>query len=75
MHIDYDQEADAIYIQFREAQGQVVSHRLDRRRAVDRDELGDVGVELLFVGSGLDLTGLPRRDEIAAALQAIPRPV
>lgn len=75
MHIDYDQEADALYVQFREATGQVVSHRLDHRRAVDRDDLGEVGVELLFVSRGVDLSGLPRSVEIAEALRSIPRPV
>ena len=76
MHLDYDREADALYITFREeTQGQVVTHELDERRFIDRDDLGDVGVEILDVSLGVDLTGLPRRDEIAALLNAIPHPV
>jgi uncharacterized protein YuzE len=76
MHLDYDQEADALYISFREeTQGRVVTYELDERRRIDRDDLGDVGVEILDVSLGIDLTGLPRREEIAALLSAIPHPV
>ncbi len=76
MHLDYDRESDALYITFREeTQGAVVTHELDERRFIDRDDLGDVGVEILDVSLGVDLTGLPRRDEIAALLNAIPHPV
>ena len=76
MHLDYDRDADALYITFREeTQGRVVSYELDERRHIDRDELGDVGVEILQVSRGVDLTGLPRRDEIAALLNAIPHTV
>jgi len=76
MHLDYDSEADTLYVTFREeTQGQVVTHAVDERRYVDRDDLGDVGVEVLFVSRGVDLSGLPRREEIAALLNAIPHPV
>lgn len=76
MHLDYDREADALYITFREeTRGRVVTHEIDERRFIDRDDLGDVGVEILDVSLGVDLTGLPRRDEIAALLNAIPHPV
>lgn len=76
MHLDYDSEADALYITFREeTQGRVVTHELDERRFIDRDDLGDVGIEILDVSLGVDLSGLPRRDEIAALLKAIPHPV
>lgn len=76
MHLEYDREADALYITFREeTQGSIVTHELDERRFIDRDDLGDVGVEILDVSLGVDLTGLPRRDEIADLLNAIPHPV
>ena len=75
MYLDYDSEADALYVQFREPRGQVVSHRLDEQRLVDTDDDGEVGVELLFVSEGIRLDGLPRKDEIAATLNAIPRVV
>jgi uncharacterized protein YuzE len=76
MHLDYDSEADALYITFREqTPGRVVTHEIDERRFVDRDDLGHVGVEILDVSLGVDLTGLPRREEIAELLRAIPHPV
>ena len=75
MYVEYDSEADAIYIKFREGAGRLSTRRLDDRRMIDTDEDGDVGVELLFVSQGIDLDGLPRGDEIAAALNAIPHPV
>ncbi|MQC17673.1 MAG: DUF2283 domain-containing protein [Chloroflexi bacterium] len=76
MHLEYDGDADSMYITFRdETEGSVVTHELDERRFVDRDDLGDVGVEILDVSLGVDLDGLPRRDAIAALLNAIPHPV
>ena len=72
MIITYDSEADALYITFRqEIVGKLVTRRLDESRMVDTDDLGDRGVELLFVSRGVCLDGLPRREEIAAALSAI----
>lgn len=76
MHLDYDQEADALYITFREeTKGRVLTREIDDRRFVDRDDEGDVGVEILEVSRGIDLTGLPRAEEIAELLKAIPHPV
>ena len=75
MNLEYDSVADAIYIQFREPRGPVKSRIVDDRRIVDSDADGETGVELLFVSEGISLEGLPRRDDIAAALNAIPHQV
>ena len=76
MHLDYDAETDALYISFREeTQGDVVTQEVDESRYIDRDDLGVVGIEILFVSQGVNLDGLPRRDEIAEILRAIPHPV
>lgn len=53
----------------------LTTRRLDARRIVDADRAGEVGVEFLFVSQGVSLEGLPRRDEIAAALHAIAQAV
>ncbi|MCK9494427.1 MAG: hypothetical protein M0R75_02880 [Dehalococcoidia bacterium] len=58
MLLDDDGGADALDITFREeTRGHVVSHELDERRFIDRDDLGDVGVEILDVSLGIDPTG------------------
>ena len=72
MQVQYDPEADAIYIELRESEGAVENDQLDDRRMVDYDARGEaVGVELLFVSEGVDLEGLPEADVIAAALRQL----
>jgi uncharacterized protein YuzE len=75
VHVEYDSEADAIYITFREPQGAVETEFIDDARYVDYDERGNVvGIELLGISQGIDLKGLPNADAVARALNAIPRP-
>lgn len=74
MHVDFDTVADALYVQFREPRGPVLTHRLDRLRAVDEDGDGPVGVEILSVSTGIDLTELPHRELIEEALRTIALP-
>ena len=75
MLLSYDTEADAIYVSLREHEGALRSRNADDwRRVVDYDEVGEaVGIELLAVSAGLDLDGLPRADEISAAIRSFPR--
>lgn len=77
MLVRFDSESDAIYVSFREVDPGA-SQRTDRVSQwtiVDYDADGEpLGVELLFVSQGLDLTGVPHRSEIAEALRRIPHP-
>jgi uncharacterized protein YuzE len=75
VHLEYDPEADAIYVQFRKPVGKVETEFIDDARYVDYDEAENViGVEILGVSQGIDLNGLPEADRIAEMLNAIPRP-
>jgi len=74
MQVSYDTEADAIYVRFREPRGSVRTESIDDLRMVDRDDEGVIGVELLAVSRGLNLTGLPEADRIAVAIRSIPQP-
>jgi uncharacterized protein YuzE len=74
LRIEHDPEADAVYVPFAPSgtirAQRARTRRLDRRRFVDETADGTVlGVEILAVSEGADLTGLPRADEIAAALR------
>ena len=73
MRIRYDSEADAVYIQLREPVGKIVgTDFIDVSRYVDYDEDDNVvGIEILDVSLGLDLTGLPEADRAAEALQLL----
>ncbi len=68
MKIEFDPDADAMYIQLRK--GRVGSTRsLDESRNVDLGTDGHpVGVELLDVSKGIDTTDLPERAAVEAAL-------
>jgi uncharacterized protein YuzE len=75
VHVEYDSEADAIYITLREPEGAVETEFIDDARYVDYDEAGNVvGVELLGVSQGVTLSGLPEAPRIAKALHSIPHP-
>ncbi|MEX2372394.1 MAG: DUF2283 domain-containing protein, partial [Dehalococcoidia bacterium] len=44
-------------------------------RQIDYNEAGEIlGVEFLFVSDGLNLQGVPRAEEVNAALRAFPTP-
>jgi uncharacterized protein YuzE len=75
MQVQYDPEADAIYVRLRESEGSIRTERVDERRMVDYNAGGDVvGVELLSVSRGVDLTGLPEASRIADAMRSFPHP-
>ncbi len=75
MQVRYDPEADAVYVDLREAQGRVRTTRIDEQRLLDYDEEGMlVGVEFLFVSRGLHLDGLPEAEYIEQLLRSFPQP-
>jgi uncharacterized protein YuzE len=77
MIIEYDDEADALYVAFEHIEpGAAKQQReLDERRIVDLDADGEpVGVEFLDYSNGVDLEGVPRADEIVQALIALMAP-
>lgn len=72
MLIQYDPEADAVYVKLRGAVGAIRSKRLDESRVVDYDDEGSVvGVEFLFVSRGIRLEDVPEREEVADALASM----
>ena len=69
MRVEYDKEADAIYIYLGDAP---YSHgkNLDNERRIDYDANGiPIGVELLCVSEGVDVIDLPNSEEIAQVLE------
>ncbi len=73
MQVQYDPEADAMYVRVRESEGSIRTERIDDRRLVDYNAGGDVvGVELLSVSLGVDLSGLPEGPRIADAMRSFP---
>lgn len=74
MMVQYDAEADAMHIAFKEI-GPGEAHRqrlLTDKTIVDLNKAGEpIGVELLWVSEGVDLRGAPRAEEIAAALNRL----
>lgn len=74
MQIQYDPQADAIYVALQTPKGLVRGDRIDERRTVCYDERDQiVGVEFLFVSAGIDLSLMPEADEIDQALRTFPR--
>ena len=72
MMFQYDDEADALYVYFRHIEpGGVKDVRtLDDLRNVDYDAAGEpIGVEFLCVQEGVDLSGVPRAEEIEKLLR------
>jgi uncharacterized protein YuzE len=63
--LEIDRSADAAYVLF-SAQPVQRTTRLDARRLVDYDAAGElVGIEFLALRRGVDLSGLPNREELA----------
>lgn len=68
-YLEYDPDADAAYITFRDAPWDHMDI-LDDYRNIDYAPDGEpVGVELLYVSKGVNLDGLPRAREIARLLE------
>ena len=73
MDFRYDPSADALYVQFCDRTAAYTDNisRADRYdRGVDySDDDTPVGVEFLYVSQGVDLTDVPRANEIAPLLR------
>ncbi len=71
MNVEYDTEADALYVRL--ARGEVArTRRLDSSRAVDYRADGTVlGVEFLFVSKSIRLQDVPERERVAEALASM----
>ena len=74
MLIRYGPAADAVHEKLRQAEGRIRTREIDSSRLVDIDETGEaVGVELLFVSQGVDLSGLAEAERIAERLRSFPQ--
>ncbi len=74
MQVEYDTEADAMYVRLREARGATYTRPMaDGLRFLHYDPDGAlVGVEFIEVeASGVNLEGLPESAAIADALRAL----
>jgi uncharacterized protein YuzE len=66
--VTYDTDGDIVYIEFSKAKV-VRTQSLDDWRLVDfAKDNSVVGVEVMYASEGIDLTNLPRADEIPALL-------
>ena len=75
LRAEYDPYADALYVYFSDRE---YSHGrdLDSLRRIDYAADGSViGIEILSPSVGVDLTGLPKADEIAGLLERLNLPV
>ncbi len=75
MDLKYSPRADALYVRFTDrpvAYSEDISRNGYYQRGVDYDDDDEpVGVELLNVSKGVDLTGVPHADEIAQRLDEL----
>lgn len=69
MYLTYDEQADAVYVQFRRSTV-TRTEELSDGVAVDYDAEGrPLGVEFLNVSLGIDLDQVPRRAQVAKLLE------
>ena len=69
MYLTYDEQADAVYVQFRRS-SVTRTEELSDSVAVDYDADGrPLGIEFLNVSSGIDLDQVPRRAQVAKLLE------
>ena len=70
MKYQYDPDADSAYILINDLPHSY-SNEVDETRFVDYSEDGTViGIELLYIGAGVDTSDLPDKDEVIALLEA-----
>lgn len=73
MLLEYDPDADAVYVRLQEPHGLVRGARVDERRTVCYDEQKQVvGVEFLFVSQGIDVEGMPEAERIREMVNRFP---
>jgi uncharacterized protein YuzE len=69
MEYRYDADADCVYITINKLE-YAYSEELDETRFVDHAEDGTViGIELLYVSGGVDVSGLPYEAEVSNLLK------
>ena len=69
MYLTYDEQADAVYVQFRRSTV-TRTDELSDSVAVDYDAAGQpLGVEFLNVSLGIDLDQVPHRPQVAKLLE------
>lgn len=69
MKIKYDRESDALYI-YLNSKPYAFGQDLDDERRIDyADDSTPMGVELLYVGKGVNLEGLPEAVKIGKAIE------
>ena len=67
----FDREADAVYVKLGD-QPYAFGEDIDHERRVDYAADGTpIGIELLCVSEGVDLSHLPHVDEVSAALRQL----
>ncbi len=69
LRVDYDREADALYVTLREAPCAYTRALGDFRNVDYAADDGPVGIEWLRVSEGVDLTDVPQAREIGDALR------
>ena len=68
MRLDYDEDADAVYIYLHEAP-YAFGEDLDSERRIDYAPDGKpIGIELLNVSHGVNLDGAPQREAVSPLL-------
>jgi uncharacterized protein YuzE len=68
MKYEYDPEADSAYVLINDLPHSY-SNEVDETRFIDYSDDGTViGIELLYIGSGVDTSDLPYRIELIALL-------
>ena len=69
MYLTYDEQADAVYVQFRRS-AVARTEELSDSVAVDYDrDCHPLGVEFLNVSAGIDLDQVPSRAQVAKLLE------
>ena len=69
---EYDLQADAAYVYLRSRRNVAYAstERLDGSRFMDLGADGEpIGIDFMDVSRGVDLTGIPRMEEVAEALR------
>jgi uncharacterized protein YuzE len=68
MRVEFDREADAIYVTLRDGKYRR-GKDLDDHRRVDYDADGNpIGIEFLFVSHGVNVDDIPASEQVAAEL-------
>ena len=72
MYVTYDDEADVLYVRYREEGEYAFSRDHGDGRYVEYDVDGlPMGVELIGASRGVDISGLPDADEIARGIRGL----